>query len=289
MKKKIYPFLIVLAGISWGLSGLFVRYFTTYGLSSLQIAAVRFITSPVIMLLFLLVKDKSLLKIRLKDIWMFLLCGSFSMFFTGVLYFKTITLTSVSIACILMYTAPIFVMITSFFAFGEKLTKTKVLAMILAFFGCIFISGVFKDGAGITAVGFLFGIGAGIAYASYSIFSKFALKKYSPYTVAFYAFLFSALPAFFVVDLRPAVSLMVQNKELIFLYPLSGLIISVEPFLLYTIGLSGMDSGTASVISCTEPLAATVISVFILSEPLSLISGLGMALILTAVIILQRS
>lgn len=288
MKNKIYPLFIILAGIFWGTTGIFVRTLQSYGLSALQISCVRLITAAVIMLLFILIKDRQLLKIKLKDIWIFILSGGISVFFTCVFYFKAISLASVSVACILMYTAPIFVMITSFFVFGEKLAKRKIFAMLIAFFGCFLVSGIIGSGkAGNSPAGFLFGLGAGIAYASYSIFSKIALKKYSPYTATFYSFLVAGIAALFITDFSGLTALASKNTELLLLYPLTGLMASVVPFLLYTLGLSGMDSGSASVLSCTEPLAAALVSVFILSEPLSPVSLCGMFLILISVIMLS--
>ena len=288
MKSKIYPLFVILAGFFWGSTGLFVRVLQSYGLDSLQISCIRLITAAILMFLFVLIKDKKLLKINPKDLWMFLLSGGFSVFFTCIFYFKTISLASVSVACILMYTAPIFVIITSFFAFGEKLTKTKISAMIIAFFGCIFVSGIIgSDTKAISPAGFLFGLGSGIAYASYSIFSKIALKKYSPYTVTFYSFLIAGIAAFFLADFSAIFNIAAKNTELILLYPMTGLFVSVVPFLLYTLGLSGMESGPACVLSCTEPLVAALVSIFILSEPFSVSSVCGIIMILISIIMLR--
>ena len=111
---------ILAAGSMWGTMGLWVRRLTAEGLDSMQILALRIVVTAVMMLVFLAVYNRKLLKIRWKDLWCFLGTGICSIVFFGYCYNRTIVLTSLSVAAILLYTAPIFVMILSRFLFGEK-------------------------------------------------------------------------------------------------------------------------------------------------------------------------
>lgn len=286
--KKYAPFLIILGSVFWGLSGLFVRFLSGYGLSSLDISCIRIISAAVILFLAVLAKDRRLLKIRLLDVWIFILGGSFSVFMTCVCYFNTISLSSVSAACILMYTAPVFVLTASFFLFGEKITKKKLFAMLSALLGCVCVSGIFESGLGsFNRAAFISGILSGIAYASYSIFGKLALKKYKPLTYTVYSFIFAAAVAALAMNRQAVFKTAFENPFLFGFYPFMGLVISVIPYILYTLGLSGTESGTASVLSTVEPLVATLVGVFVLAEPISIISLLGVALIILSVVILR--
>lgn len=287
MNKKISMLLVILSGIFWGTTSLFVKALAVHGLDSIQISCIRVISSAIFMSLFVLIKDKSLFKIKLKDLPLFIIIGSVSIFSTSICYFKTISVASVSVACVLMYTAPIFVLIFSVIFFKEKLTNKKIIAVILAVIGCTLVSGIVGSDSRISGTGLIFGLLSGILYASYSILGKLILKKYSPLTMTVYAFIFAALTALFIFDFNTAGSLVVQNTYLILLYPLTGICTSVLPYLLYSLGLKKLEPSIAAVLSSVEPLVATLVSIFILLEPFSLISGAGILIILISVIILN--
>ena len=141
---------------------------------------------------FLLIKDKSLLKIHLRDIWMFIGTGVISLTFFSLCYFTTILEIGTSVAVILLYISPIFVLLLSVLLFKEKINAVKITALIMTFIGCILVAGI-AGGEAITLKGFLIGLCAGFSYALYSIFNRFALKKYNSFTITFYTFVFSGL------------------------------------------------------------------------------------------------
>ncbi len=76
--------------------------------------------------------------------------------------------------------------------------------------------------------------------------------------------------------------------ELLFFCILTALVTAVIPFLSYTLGLRTVEASKAGIIAIIEPLVATLVGIMCFSETLTVSSGLGMALILTAVIILNR-
>ena len=60
------------------------------------------------------------------------------------------------------------------------------------------------------------------------------------------------------------------------------------PFLAYTLGLRTVEASKAGILATIEPMVATLIGMLVFSEPLTLLSGLGIVLILAAVILLNR-
>ena len=120
--KKIAPLFVLMAGVLWGSMGIFVRALNEEGLFSMDIVALRAIVAALSMLVFLVIFDKKLLRIKLKDIWVFLGSGIGSILFFNYCYFKAISLTSLSLAAILLYTAPAIVMFLSFILFNERFT-----------------------------------------------------------------------------------------------------------------------------------------------------------------------
>ncbi len=287
-RRNIGPALILLAGCFWGSMGIFVRRLTDYGFSSIQIVAIRVTLAALIFCILLLIRDPAGFRISVKDIPLFLGLGFGSILFFTVCYFTAITMMPLSTAAILLYTSPIWIMLMSVLFFREKLTGRKLLALVLAFAGCVLVSGI--SGEGMTLTGLLVGLGSGIGYGLYSILGTVALRRYSPYTVTTYTFAFAALGAWLIC--RPAEMLAKfaaapNLPGLVFFCVLTALVTAVIPFLAYTLGLRTVEASRAGILATVEPLVATLIGVAVFSEPLTLLSGLGILLILAAVVLLN--
>ena len=108
MKNSVYSMFVILSGVLWGIISIFLKGLYSAGFSALQVMFFRGFISSVFMAIFLFVKDKSLLKFKLKDIWLFLGTGVISLTFFSLCYFYTILESGASVAVILLYTSPIF-------------------------------------------------------------------------------------------------------------------------------------------------------------------------------------
>lgn len=280
---SIYTIVTILAGVLWGIISIFLRTLTAAGFSSLQVMLFRAILSGAMLFVFLLIKDKSLLKIQFRDIWMFIGTGVISLTFFSLCYFKTILEIGTSIAVILLYTSPIFILIISAVLFKEKITGKKIVALVLTFAGCIFVSGI-AGGGQISAKGFLIGLCAGLGYALYSIFSRYALKKYDSLTVTFYTFIFSGLSLIPFVHIEQ-IPQYLNGKTWIFAIGIS-LLCTVLPYIFYTYGLSGLETGKAAILVTVEPLVGTLVGFLLWGEPVSVVKILGIVLIFASIIIL---
>lgn len=284
MKNSIYVMFTISAGILWGIISIFLKGLYEVGLTALQVMFLRGFISSFIMGFFLLIKNKHLLKIQLKDIWMFVGTGVISLTFFSLCYFYTILESGASIAVILLYTSPIFVLVMSILFFKEKLTWKKILALILTFLGCILVTGI-GGGEGLSLKGFLIGLCAGFGYALYSIFSRFALKKYDYLTVTFYTFLFSAISIIPFTNISILVNFI--NAKTIFYSIGISVLCTVLPYIFYTIGLSGLETGKAAILVTVEPLVATLIGFFIWKEDISFTKIIGIIGIFIAIFLLS--
>ena len=289
MEKKGYlgDILIIIAGLFWGSMGIFVRHLNDLGFSSIQVACLRLTTAGILFALILLIKDRKGFKIALRDIPLFLALGLVSILFFTCCYFTAIRLMTMSTAAILLYTSPIWVMVLAIIFLKEKFTIQKLIALILAFAGCVLVSGF---GGKVTVVGILVGLGSGLGYGLYSIFGTFALKKYSPYTVTCYTFLIAGLGSIFVsdpVDLISNISA-VENKPALFGFVLlTAVVTAVIPFLLYTLGLNMTTAGKAAVLATVEPAAATLFGFFVMKETVGPVAIAGILLVFAAIIVLS--
>lgn len=195
--KRLAPVFILIAGTLWGIMGIFVRTLGTYGFTSIQIASMRIIGGAVLFAVITAVTDREKLKICVKDMVWFLGMGIGSILMFTVCYFTTMSISSLSVAAILLYTAPVMVMLMSLVLFHEKMTGKKFAALIMAFAGCVLVSGLGGDmrlSAGALGLGLLSGFGYGL----YSILGTYVLKKYNPLTVTTYAFLCGGVGALLV-------------------------------------------------------------------------------------------
>ena len=270
--------------------GIFVRKLGTYGFSAIQIVSIRITLAALIFSLVLLVKDRRGFKISPKDIPLFLGLGFGSILFFTICYFTAITMMPLSTAAILLYTSPVWIMLMSIFFFHEKLDKRKLIALGLAFAGCVLVSGI--SGEGMTVTGLLIGLGSGIGYGLYSILGKVALRKYSSYTVTTYTFIFAAVGSWIIS--RPAYMMGKFSSApdlgfLIFFCFLTALITAVIPFLSYTLGLESVEASKAGIIATIEPMVATLIGILVFEEKLTIMSGACILLILASVVILTKS
>lgn len=146
MKNGKASILVIAAGCLWGLIGLFTRRMTAAGLDAIQITVLRSLVTAVGLEALLLWKDRGKCRIVGKDIWMFMGTGICSIAAFNTLYFITMEQTTLSLAVVLLYTAPFFVLLLSAVCFGEKLTRQKWKGLLLALIGCICTTGVLHGG-----------------------------------------------------------------------------------------------------------------------------------------------
>lgn len=284
--KKAAPFLVLAAGILWGTMGLYVRRLNNLGFTTIEIVAVRSVVTAVLLLAVLFFYNRELLKIRIKDIWCFVGTGILSIVFFNYCYFKAITMTSLSVAAVLLYTAPGIVMVLSAFLFHEKITLVKVISLIATFAGCVFVTGLVGDAGSLSVDGVLVGLGAGLGYALYSIFSRYALERgYRSLTISFYTFLFASVGALPLADISIIYKACEKDFGMLGFYLIFGLVSTVIPYITYTLGLTAMENSKASIIASVEPVAATVLGILVFHEKMTISNLIGIVLVIGAIVV----
>lgn len=289
MKKKLAVLSVLLAGTLWGCIGFFVRHYEAAGLSSMQTAALRITLAAIVFAVFVLIYKPKLYKIKLKDIWCFLGTGVLSVGVFTFCYFKSIELSSLSVAAVLLYTAPAFVMLFSLILFREKMTVMKGVSVVLAVLGCAMTTGVIGGDINITLAGLLFGLGSGLCYALYSIFSRFALNRgYEPFTITLYTFFFAAIFSIAACDIRPVISVMTADIGSVGFALLFALVSCVLPYVFYTLGLKHISASAASIVATVEPVVATIVGAWYFGEPIGVPFGyIGVALVFLSVVLIN--
>ena len=288
MKKNRAFLLVILAGILWGTSGIFVHYLAPLGFTSVQMTAMRSGVATIILIGYALLRDRSLFRVRKIELCIFALTA-IGLFGTGTCYFYSMQTSSISTAVVLMYTAPIYVMIFSVLFFGERISALKLVSVLCMLVGCALVSGV-AGGMKFSYSGIMMGVLSGISYGAYNILTKLSMRRGTkPLSATLYVFLFTAVisfsncthSAFFGnIAKAPALSLSLMLGI--------GVVTFVLPYVFYTLAMRELDATTTSAMGIVEPMSATLFGVMLFGERLDIYSGSGVFLILTAILLLSK-
>jgi drug/metabolite transporter (DMT)-like permease len=173
---------------------------------------------------------------------------------------------------------------------GEKLTKRKIVALILMLIGCCLVSGIIT-GLKFHILGIFVGILTSFVYAGYNILTKVSMQKnLEPITVTLYSFMFMSVISLSIckpVDLITNIKAAPMPTIPICLG--LGIVTFIVPFFLFTWSMKHLPVGIASALSIVEPMAATVFSAILFREIPDLISILGIIMILIAVYLLGKT
>lgn len=275
------------AGSLWGCISLFVRALDAAGLSAAEISSVRMAVGALGMLAIILALDKAKLRIRLRDIWLFVGTGVVSVTLFNVCYFTCINLSEASIAVVLLYTSPIWIMLMSALFFRERITARKLGALGLTFAGCVLVAGVLGGDVRLTPLALVAGLASGFFYATYSIFGRVALQRYDTLTITFYTFLMGMVASLAMGDPAHTVAVAAADPALLAWYVGLGIFCTIAPYLLYTTGLKHLETSRAGILATVEPLVGGLLGILVYGESTGAFKLGGMALILAAVVLVN--
>jgi len=279
-KTKGYS-LVVLSAFLWATTGIFGGFLLDGGLDSNQVAFLRMFGSSAILFLVFLFFRPINFKIDRKGILLTMLFGLLGQAALNWLYFETLRLTSVSIITVFLYTSPAFIAIMAYFAFGEIFDSGKGIAMLLSFGGCLLVcTGGEMSSLAINSRGIITGLGAGLAYAIFTILCKYLSKGYNQFTIIFYAMVFGWI--FFLPFSRIGGILDVNwSIKMVAAALLHWLIPTVIGYSIYIKAYTyGIESSKAGILASMELVFAAVFSFAIFHEQMGTVKIMGMFLVM---------
>ncbi|MDH2290133.1 DMT family transporter [Cobetia sp. 10Alg 146] len=280
---KLGSVLVVLAAFQWGLTGGIGSLLMSWGWEAEVISFWRALVGFICMLAWMVLLGYHKVPAR-KPLallgWSLLagvgVAGNFMFYFTSV------SMSGVAVAATLMYSAPIFVYITSFLARVERPAPVKLISIVGVMIGIVLLTGVLQSGSGkVTPLGVLFGLLAGVSYAIFIFAFKSATRHGSTPGVLAIALGVSSLVMLPLTNLSQAVA--VPFADELWLILVFGLVGGGFSFYCYVIGLKNTLPSVASIIAMIEPITATLFGVFVLGEGMDMMQLAGMALILVAI------
>ncbi len=287
MKKSAPSLLVIIAASLWGTIGVFTRTLTDFGFTAFDLMLARASMTALTLIAYFLIFDREKLKLKLKDLPIFILTSLISCILFNFCYTNAINSGSTGVASTLLYTSPIFVTVISAVIFKEKITKIKIAALILSFSGCVLVSGVLGSEVSLSPKALFFGIASGFTYGLYSIFSKIGMRSYSPLTFTAYTFLTATVILLPFNTTRLFSGDMPCDVKSILVLILFAFVTNVIPYICFTTGLKFLPAGKVNITATIEPVVATLLGVFVFDEKLSLFSLAGIFLVLFSAVILN--
>lgn len=287
---KIGYLLVLLGGFFWGAVGILGYPVLESGLPTLNIVSIKTAIAAFSLVIIVYLWRPYLLKIRIKDVPFFIMTGFLIQFVFGYGYYNAIRIIGPTLAVILLYTAPVFVTVYSAMFFGEKFTTGKAIGLVATLSGCVLAVGGF--GADYTTevsiLGIVYGILAGVTYASYTIMGKISLDNYSPVTVTTYSLFFGAL--ILLIFYPPLEEVIIELDYYRWLSLIGmGLVSTLLAFVCYTAGLERIESSKASILSTFEVVTAAVLAYIFLGEALTFHRIFGILLVLLGIFITREN
>jgi len=285
MKKSLGYFLVVLASVSWGFIGVFNRMLASTGISVWTRMCMRNTGSLVLCLALFIIFKRSVFRINPRHLPMFLCSGVLGIVGATVTYMSSQMMCSLAVSAILLYLAPTFVVLASAILWKVPLTARRIAAVVMALLGCGFVSGLVGGDMGSTLPGILLGIGSGICYGSYTVFSHYNLERYDAYTSFFWSIAMAGVVSLIGFNGREIAGALSCAEGV---FGMLGLVVfgTVLPFLTYTVGLTAIESGLASVIANVEPVTAALLGIVLYHEELTLWTLVGILFVLGAAVLL---
>ncbi|MBL7203778.1 MAG: EamA family transporter [Desulfobacteraceae bacterium] len=286
--SQIKPYLLIMcAAFLWASSATASKYLFNTGMSPYTLAQYRVSFSSLLIFAYLLLFSRDTLRINVRDLWYLVVLGALGMGGVQVTYLFAIFKIKVAMAILLQYLAPFFVAIYSYLFFKEKMDRWKVLSIFLAFAGCFFVVEAYSVSFfSLDRKGIIAGLLSAGFFSFYSLFGERLMRKYNPWTVLFYSFVFAAL--LFNIILPPK-NIFLWKTEFRWWFTVIYIISfgTVIPFGFYFIGIEHLRATRASIVATLEPISAGILSYTILGEALTPWQIFGGLLVITAIIIIQ--
>lgn len=270
---------ILSAALCWGVIGIFSSFAFSQGIEPMEVAFWRACLVWVCFAVQAIARRET--RLDKNDIPLFFVFSIFGIALFYISYLFSVQTGGAAFAAVLLYTAPAWVVLIAFFVYGEKLTWTKLLAVILVILGVFLISktgGNVSTKASIGVFAILAGLTSGFCYSLYYTMGKYFSKKYTSANLFLYVMPVGALCIFPFVEF--------VQKNLLAWAALIAIAVVCTFFANYCYyqGLKKLEAGRASIVATLEPVVASITAYMVLGEYFTPLGYLGAFLIVVAVI-----
>ena len=266
--------------VSMAIFGTLAPFVRNIPVSSAELSLFRAVLAASLIGIFLLVTGQKIPVRSLKKELLLLMCSGASMAVNWILLFEAYKYTTVAIATLSYYFAPVLVTVASALLFREKLTKKQIFCFIMSTVGLIIVTGITDLGSGSNnSVGILFGLGAAVLYAACILLNK-SIKGVGGIQRTFLQFLAAIAVMIPYVAFSGGISLAAMTSLGWGCLLIVGLIHTGITYCMYFNAVEHIPGQELAILSYIDPLVAVIIGVAVLGEPLTLPQLIGGLMIL---------
>lgn len=277
MKKLNSPrFMLITSMTIFGTLAPFVR---NISVSSGELALYRAVLAALLLLSFFIITKQNIPFPKIKKEVPLLLVSGAAMGVNWILLFEAYKYTTVSVATLSYYFAPLIVTLVCPFLFHEKLTQKQIICFVMSTLGLVMITGIGDVSGGNHFIGILFGLGAAVFYATVILLNKF-IKNVEGIHRTFLQFIAAIIVLLPYVMMTSGITLRTLNVTGWINLLIVGFIHTGVTYCMYFSSLKELPGQKAAILSYIDPLVAVLISVTILGESMTLWQMIGGVLIL---------
>jgi len=277
VKKIMNPRLMLIASMTiFGTLGPFVRHISV---SSGELALYRAVLAAMLIAVFLLITGQKIPFAKIKREVPLLLASGIAMGINWIFLFEAYKYTTVSVATLSYYFAPVIVTAACPILFKEKLTAKQIICFIMSTLGLVLITGIGDVNGKTDLIGILFGLGAAVFYATVILLNKF-IKNVEGIHRTFLQFLAAIVILIPYVMFTGGITLGSLDGIGWINLLIVGLIHTGVTYCMYFSSLKELPGQKAAILSYIDPLVAVLISVTVLKETMTLWQIIGGILIL---------
>ena len=277
MKKSMQPRLMIVVSMAiWGTLGIFVR---NIPVSSGELALYRAVLAVLLLAAYLAVTRQRIPFAGIRKQVPLLLLSGMAMGINWILLFEAYRYTTVSVATLSYYFAPVIVTLVCPILFREKLGPRQILCFAMSTLGLVLITWVGDTGGSNDAVGILFGLGAALLYATVVLVNKF-IKNVEGIHRTFLQFLAAIVILCPYVLMTGGITVGAMDMTGWGNLLIVGLLHTGVTYCMYFSALKEVPGQKAAILSYVDPLVAVLVSVTVLGEPMTIWQLAGGILIL---------
>jgi drug/metabolite transporter (DMT)-like permease len=267
--------------IFWGLAFAAIKYSMVF-LNPFELASLRFLIADVFFLLSLAARRCSLEKRDLPPIF---LLGLFGVTIYHVFLNAGEIYVTSGVASLIIATAPIFVLILSWIFLGERITKGKVIGVLIAFGGVAALS---KPESGGSPVGMILVFISALSAAGYTVLGKKLMQRYDFFALTSYAMLFGSIPILYFSVPGLGKILAIMDPGLIYSVVFLGVFSTYLGYLGWYYFLEREEASRASVFLLTIPFVALIAGAVMLNESITLLTIAGGIAVIFGILLVLR-
>lgn len=280
--------LVVTTATLWGFSGTLGKFLMQGAVTPVTLTMARSLVTAVVLFAYLAVRSPAALRLtRSTAAW----AAGFgiALAVTQVFFFSSIERLNVAAAILLEYLAPAIVVIVAWLFQGKNISRVTVVSLITVLFGSVLVVKAYDlEALSLSAAGILFGLGAAAAFATYILVGEHLQRLgMSVSTSLFYGF---SLTTLLLSILQPPWKIAPETflPGNLVLLGIVGLVGTLIPFATFFAALRYIDASRATIVATLEPMVAGVLAFAWFGEVLARPQLLGGALVIAAIVGLQR-